>query len=62
MSLNGWEFKPFLLLLGVLLFIGLSVPLLVVYSYLYIKNTLVNSWNTLKNSNRNDKDRPLKRV
>jgi len=52
MSLRGWEFKPFLLLLGIFLFIGLLVPLLLVYSYLYIKNTLIVSWNEIKKNNK----------
>lgn len=62
MSLNGYEFKPFILILGILLFITLSIPLMLVYCYLYIKNTLIISWNDIKKHNRNDKNRPLKRV
>ena len=42
MSLNGYEFKPILLILGVLVFIGLVVPLVLGYSVLYMKYTLVD--------------------
>lgn len=59
MSLNGCEFKPFILILGILLFIGLSIPLLLVYSFLYVKNTLLNQYKELiqehKLYNRNKK-------
>jgi len=62
MSLYGWEFKPILLVLGVLLFIALSIPLLIVYVCLYIKSTLLKAYKDIKNSNNNDKNRPLRRV
>ena len=52
MSLNGYEFKPFILLLGILMFIGLSIPLLFVYGYLYMKDTLLNRWNEIKKNNK----------
>jgi hypothetical protein len=48
MSIGSLEFKPVILLLGILLFITLSIPLLLVYCYLFIKNTLKNSWNEIK--------------
>ena len=55
MSLYGWEFKPFLLLLGILLFVGLAIPLAIVYFYLYIKNSLYISWNEIKKKNKYNK-------
>jgi uncharacterized membrane protein len=48
MALGQREFKPFILLIGVLLVVVLALPLLLVYSYLYMKSTLVNSWNEIK--------------
>ena len=62
MSIGNYEFKPFILLLGVLLFIGLSIPLLLVYSYLYMKSTLVNSWNDIKKNNKYSKYKGVKGV
>jgi len=62
MSLNGYEFKPILLILGILLFIGLSIPLLLAYCYLYIKYTLYNTYNNIKKNNKYYNNRPLKRV
>lgn len=62
MSIGNIEFKPILLVLGVLLFIGLSIPLLLVYSYLYIKNTLVISWNEIKKNNKSNKYKGVKGV
>jgi len=62
MSLYGWEFKPFILLLGVLIFTSLCVPLLLLYSYLYIKNTLLNSIKTIKKSNNINKYKGVKWV
>jgi uncharacterized membrane protein len=62
MSIGNYEFKPIMLLLGVLLFIGLSIPLLLVYSYLYMKSTLVNSWNDIKKNNKYTKYKGVKGV
>jgi len=62
MSLYGWEFKPILLALGVLLFIGLSIPLLLAYGYLYMKYTLLNAIDNIKKNNKYYNNRPLKRV
>ena len=62
MSIGNYEFKPFILLLGVLLFIGLSIPLLLVYSYLYMKSTLVNSWKEIKKNNKYTKYKGVKGV
>lgn len=62
MSIGNYEFKPIILLLGVLLFIGLAIPLLLVYSYLYMKSTLVNSWNEIKKNNKLVKYKGVKGV
>lgn len=62
MSIGNFEFKPIILLLGILLFIGLAIPLLVVYSYLYIKNTLIVSWNEIRKGRKNSKYNGVKRV
>ena len=62
MSIGNYEFKPFILLLGVLLFIGLSIPLLLVYSYLYMKSTLVNSWKEIKKNNKYTKYKGVRGV
>jgi len=62
MSFGNIEFKPIMLVLGVLLFILLSLPLLLVYSYLYIKNTLVISWNEIKKKNKYNKYNGVKGV
>jgi len=62
MSLNGYEFKPIILILGILLFIGLSIPLLVVYCYMYMKFTLLDSWNEIKKNNKNSKYNGVKGV
>jgi len=62
MSLNGFEFKPIMLLLGILLFISLSLPLLLIYSYLYIKNTLVISWNEIRKGYNNNKYKGVRGV
>jgi hypothetical protein len=62
MSLGNYEFKPIILLLGVLMFIGLAIPLLLVYSYLYLKSTLVISWNEIKKNNRLVKYKGVKGV
>ena len=62
MSIGNLEFKPILLLLGVLLFIGLAIPLALMYCYLYIKNTLYISWNEIRKGNKNSKYNGVKRV
>ena len=62
MSLGNYEFKPIILLLGVLMFIGLVIPLLLVYSYLYLKSTLVISWNEIKKNNKLTKYKGVKGV
>jgi len=55
MSLNGYEFKPIILCLGILMFIGLALPLLIVYSYLYLKDSLITSYNNIKKNNKINK-------
>lgn len=62
MSIGNLEFKPIILILGILLFIGLSVPLLIVYFYLYIKNTLITSYNEIKKNNKYNKYKGVKGV
>lgn len=62
MSLGQRQFKPFLLLLGIFLFIGLLVPLFFVYVCLYVKNTLKNNWNQIKKSNKISKYNGIKGV
>jgi len=62
MSIGNYEFKPLILLLGVLLFIGLSIPLLLVYSYLYMKSTLVNNWKEIKKNNKYTKYKGVRGV
>lgn len=62
MSIGDFEFKPFMLSLGILLFITLSIPLLIVYFYLYIKNTLYNSWSEIKEKNKYNKYKGVKGV
>lgn len=62
MSIGNYEIKPIILLLGILLFIGLSIPLLIVYSYLYIKNTLYISWGEIRKGNKDNKYSGVKGV
>jgi hypothetical protein len=62
MSLGNYEFKPIILLLGVLMFIGLAIPLLLVYSYLYIKSTLLDSIREIKKGNKYTKYKGVKGV
>ena len=62
MSLGYYQVKPFLLLLGILLFITLSIPLLLVYCYIYIKNTLYNTYNEIKRNNKYNNFNSLKGV
>jgi hypothetical protein len=62
MSLGNYEFKPIILLLGVLMFIGSAIPLLLIYSYLYLKSTLITSWNEIKKNNKLTKYKGVKGV
>jgi hypothetical protein len=47
-DIKGHYIKPFYILLGVLFFLGLLAFLSVVYSYYYIKYTLVEYINNIK--------------
>lgn len=47
-ALGQREFKPFMLLLGILLFSLLSVPILLSLAYYKIKNTLYNQYKEIK--------------
>jgi len=62
MSIGDYQVKPILLLLGILLFISLSIPLLVASFYLVIKNSLYISWNEIKKGYKYNKYKGLKRV
>jgi len=62
MSLGNYEFKPVLLLLGILSFILLSIPLLALYVVMYVKFTLINYINRLKKGYKNNKNIGLKGV
>lgn len=62
MSLGNFEFKPVLLLLGVLSFLLLSIPLLLLYCYLYIKFTLLNYINNIRKEYKNNKNVGLRGV
>ena len=62
MSLNGYEFKPIILILGILMFIGLAIPLLLIYSYLYIKSTLLDSIREIRKGNKYTKYKGVKGV
>ena len=48
MSLNNREFKPIILLIGVLFFVMLSIPLGLSLLYYKIKFTLLNTIDTIK--------------
>lgn len=62
MSIGNYEFKPLLLCLGVLSFILLSIPLVVIYMLLYVKSTLLNYIDTIKKDYKNSKNIGLKGV
>lgn len=62
MSIGQREFKPFLLCIGVLSFILLSIPLLAVYSFLYFKFTLLESLKELKKHKDNNKYKGVRGV
>jgi|688.fasta_scaffold06962_27 hypothetical protein len=47
-DIKGHYFKPFYLILGVLFFLGLLIFLGIVYSYYYIKYTLVDYIDNIK--------------
>lgn len=62
MSLGQREFKPFLLLLGLLFFLLLAIPLGLSLGYYKLKYTLINSWNEIKKGNKNSKYNGVKGV
>ncbi len=62
MSLGQREFKPIILFIGVLLVVALAIPLMLVYSYLYIKSTLLDSIREIKKGNKYAKYKGVKGV
>lgn len=62
MSFGNYEFKPVLLCLGVLSFLLLSIPLMVLYVILYMKFSLINYINNIKKEYKNSKNIGLKGV
>lgn len=62
MSLGQREFKPIILFIGVLLVVALAIPLLLVYSYLYFKSTLLDSIREIKKGNKYAKYKGVKGV
>jgi hypothetical protein len=62
MSLGGYEIKPFLLLSGLLLFIVMSIPLMCLYCFVYIKFTLVNTYKEINKDCKFNKNSGLKGV
>jgi len=62
MSLGQREFKPLLLIFGVLLFLFMIIPITLSLVYLYIKNTLIVSWNEIRKGNKNNRYNGIKGV
>lgn len=62
MSFGQREFKPFLLLLGVLLFILLAIPLFLSLAYYKLKFTLIESWGEIRKGYKNSKYNGVKGV
>lgn len=62
MSLGNYEFKPILLILGVLSFIALTIPLLILYTILYMKFSLLNYINRVKKEYKKNRNKGLKGV
>ena len=62
MSLGQREFKPFLLLIGVLLFISMVIPIALSLLYYKLKNTLYISWGEIKKNKRLTKYKGVKWV
>lgn len=62
MALGKREFKPFLLLIGVLLFLLMIIPIGLSLIYYKLKSTLVNSWNDIKKGNKYSKYKGVKGV
>ena len=61
-SIGNHEFKPLLLLLGVLLFILLAIPLLLSLAYYKLKYTLIESIKEIKKGNKYNKYNGVKGV
>jgi hypothetical protein len=62
MALGKREFKPFLLLIGVLLFILMVIPIGISLGYYKLKYTLLNSWGEIKKGNKLVKYKGVKGV
>ena len=62
MSLGQREFKPFLLIFGVLLFLIMVIPIGLSLIYYKLKSTLYISWNEIKKNNKLVKYKGVKRV
>ncbi|NBW23197.1 MAG: hypothetical protein EBR82_86160 [Caulobacteraceae bacterium] len=62
MSLGQREFKPLLLLIGVLLFILMVIPIGLSLFYYKLKNTLYISWGEIKKNKRLTKYKGVKWV
>ena len=62
MSIGQREFKPLLLLLGILMFLLLAIPLLLSLGYYKLKYTLINSWGEIRKGNKNSKYNGVKGV
>jgi hypothetical protein len=62
MALGKREFKPFLLLIGVLLFILMVIPIGLSLAYYKFKYTLLNSWGEIRKNNKLVKYKGVKGV
>jgi len=62
MSLGQREFKPLLLIFGVLLFLFMIIPITLSLVYYKLKNTLYISWGEIKKNNKLTKYKGVKRV
>jgi hypothetical protein len=62
MALGKREFKPFILLIGVLLFLLMVIPIGLSLVYYKLKNTLLNSWGQIRKGNKYNKYKGVKGV
>jgi hypothetical protein len=62
MALGKREFKPFLLLIGVLLFLLMVIPIGLSLAYYKLKNTLLISWNEIRKGKKYTKYKGVKGV
>ena len=62
MALGKREFKPFLLLIGVLLFLLMVIPISLSLAYYKFKYTLLNSWGEIRKNNKLVKYKGVKGV